>query len=80
MDYCCKSRFWIGLGLGAVLGVVCCRYARTQHAKELKGKVCDAMHKMGEKTNEMWNSAKEKVAENGAKLADKMQEFGNAKN
>lgn len=63
MNYCCKPNFWIGLGLGTVLGIVCCRYARTQQAKELKDKMCDAMQKMGDRTTEMWNTAKEKMAD-----------------
>lgn len=72
MDYCCKSKFWIGLGLGAILGAVCCRLSRTQQAQELKGKVCDAMHKMGSGAAEAWNNAKDKVA-------DKMQEINSLK-
>lgn len=62
MNYC-KPNFWIGLGLGTVLGAVCYRYSRTQQAKELKNRVCDAMHQMGHKTTEMWNNAKEKVTD-----------------
>ena len=73
MDCCSKSNFWIGLGLGAVLGAVCCHVLRTQQAKELKNKLCDAMHKMGDKTTEMWNNAKDKVAE-------KVQEVNSLKN
>ena len=73
MDCCSKSNFWIGLGLGAVLGAVCCNVSRTQQAKELKNKLCDAMHKMGDKTTEMWNNAKDKVAE-------KVQEVNSLKN
>lgn len=68
MNDCCKSKFWIGLGLGTILGAVCCQYSHTRQAKELKNKVRDAMQRMGNKTTEMWNSAKEKVA-------DKMHEF-----
>lgn len=64
MDSCCKSRFWIGLGLGSILGAVCCHYARTPQAKELKNKVCDTMQRMGDKTAEVWNTVKEKVADN----------------
>ena len=73
MDCCSKSNFWIGLGLGAVLGAVCCHVSRTQQAKELKNKLCDAMHKMGDKTTAMWNNAKDKVAE-------KVQEVNSLKN
>lgn len=73
MDNCCKSKFWIGLGLGTILGAVCHHYAHTPQAKELKGKVCDAMQRMGDKTSEMWNSAKDKVA-------DKVQEINSLKN
>ena len=73
MDCCSKSNFWIGLGLGAVLGAVCCHVSRTQQAKELKNKLCDAMHKMGDKTTEMWNNAKDKVTE-------KVQEVNSLKN
>lgn len=68
MDNCCKSKFWIGLGLGTVLGATCYHYARTPQAKELKNKVCDVMQRVGNKTAEMLNSAKDKE-----KVADVVQ-------
>lgn len=78
MSYCCKSNFWMGLGLGAVLGAVCYRYSRTQHAKELKCKVQDAVRKVSERGSEMLNSAKEKMADNGNNPSDKTREFNGA--
>lgn len=59
MDCNCKGKFWIGLGLGAVLGAVACCLSKTQKAKELKEKMCCAAHSAAEKAGEWIASAKE---------------------
>ena len=42
MDCKCKGKFWVGLGMGAVLGVIAYHCSRTAKAKELKNKMCCA--------------------------------------
>ena len=36
-ECCCKSKFWIGMGLGAVVGAVCCHLVHTEQGKEMLG-------------------------------------------
>lgn len=60
-DCCCKSKFLIGLGLGTVLGAVCCHLARTQQAKELRMKVNDAIQCAADKAQSAWQSARQRV-------------------
>ena len=62
MDCCCKSKFWIGLGLGTLLGAACYHYSRSKQAQEFKNTMYDAMHKAGDKAGEMWQTAKNKMA------------------
>lgn len=56
---CNKGKFWIGLGLGAVLGVVAYFFAKTDKAKELKSKMCCAAQSAAEKAGEWMANAKE---------------------
>lgn len=60
-DCCCKSKFLIGLGLGAVLGAVCYHLSQTQQAKELKHKMNEAIHHAGDRAYEAWQSTKSKM-------------------
>ena len=57
------SDLWLGLGIGSVIGALVYRFSRTSKAKKLKKKVCDAFHKM-------LDTAKLKVLDTGAALAD----------
>lgn len=60
-ECCCKSKFWIGMGLGAVVGAVCCHLAHTQKAKELRGQMNDIIQRVGDKAQAMCQSAHEKM-------------------
>ena len=42
-----NSNFWIGLGIGSVIGAIVYRFSRTSKAKRLKRKVCDTFQKIG---------------------------------
>lgn len=74
-----NSSLWIGLGVGSVIGALAYRFSRTSKAKKLKEKVCDAFHKITGQAEEMLDEAKEKVADTGKavvdKVADKASEF-----
>ena len=57
---CNKSHFWMGLGLGTLLGVVTCQAVRSQKARELKGKICHTLHEMQHKVDGLMEVAKQK--------------------
>ena len=60
MDCQCKSvKFWIGLGLGTVLGMVAYHYAKSEKAKEWKEKISCAAHSAAEKAGEWMTGAQE---------------------
>lgn len=77
MNYCCKANFWLGLGIGSIIGVACYRYSRTQKGKEMQEKMRDAMQHAGEKAGELWQQAKSKVMDSGSKVVDKIAEKAN---
>ena len=62
MDCKCKGKFWVGLGMGAVLGVIAYHCSRTAKAKELKNKMCCAAQTAAEKAGEWMTNAKERAA------------------
>lgn len=74
-----NSSLWIGLGVGSVIGALAYRFSRTSKAKKLKEKVCDAFHKITGQAEDMLDEAREKVADTGKavvdKVADKASEF-----
>ena len=60
MDCQCKSvKFWIGLGLGTVLGMVGYHFAKSEKAKEWKAKIGSAAQSAAEKAEEWMNGAQE---------------------
>lgn len=61
-ECCCKSKFWLGMGLGAVVGAVVCHLAHTEQAKELRIKMNEAIQRAGDKAQAMWQSANGKMA------------------
>ncbi len=68
----CNSNFWLGLGIGSVIGALVYRFSCTPKAKEFTGKVCDSLCKMSGQTEEMVDTAKEKALDAGVKVADKV--------
>ena len=67
-----NSSLWIGLGIGTVIGTLAYRFSRTSKAKKLKEKVCNVFHKITGQTEDLLDEAKEKVADTGKTVADKM--------
>lgn len=57
-----KCNFLLGLGIGSVLGIICYRYSKTEKAKALKSKMCEAAKNMGRHASEMVDAAKDKFA------------------
>lgn len=61
MDCNCKNvKFWMGLGLGAVLGMVASCFVKSDKAKELKQKIGCAAQQAAEKAGEWMANVKEK--------------------
>lgn len=64
---CRHGNFWIGLGLGSILGAIAYRLSRTAKAKQLENEIYDAIHRIGrdaeaaaacaEKSNESWTES-----------------------
>ena len=69
-----NSSLLIGLGVGSVIGALAYRFSRTSKAKKLKEKVCDAFHKITGQTEDLLDEAKEKVADTGKVVVDKVAE------
>ena len=44
---CRHGNFWIGLGIGSILGAVAYRLSRTAKAKQLENDIYDAIHRIG---------------------------------
>lgn len=66
------SKFWLGLGLGSIIGVVAYRFSRSSKGKALKEKTNQVFHQIGDKAENMIDSAKNKMANTGTKVADKV--------
>ena len=67
-----NSNFWIGLGIGSVIGAIVYRFSRTSKAKSLKRKVCDTFQKIGGPAEDILDLGKEKVLDTGVAVADKV--------
>ena len=65
------SRFWLGLGIGSVIGAIVYRYSCSTKGKEMKAKACETFHKMYNKAGDMVYSAKETAYAAGSRMADK---------
>ncbi|WP_165157269.1 YtxH domain-containing protein [Parabacteroides sp. ZJ-118] len=66
------SKFWLGLGLGSIIGVVAYRFSRSSKGMALKEKTNQVFHQIGDKAGDMIDSAKNKMANIGTKVADKV--------
>ena len=78
---CNHSKFWIGLGVGSVLGALAYRLSRTQRVRKLESDIYDAIRRIGKDAEETLEDAERKAlqmgaraAEAGAKVADKVAE------
>lgn len=66
------SNFWIGLGLGSVLGAIVYRCCQTSKAKQLKEKVSHAFHVATDQAEDLADTAEDKIKDAGTKVADKV--------
>ena len=77
---CRHGNFWIGLGIGSILGAVAYRLSRTAKAKQLESEIYDAIHRIGRDAEAAAACAEKKAmnlglkaVETGAEIADKVQ-------
>lgn len=76
---CRHGNFWVGLGIGSILGAVVYRLSRTARAKQLEDEICDAIHRIGRDAETAAALAEKKAVsmgltavETGAEIADKV--------
>ena len=67
-----RSKFWMGLGLGSIIGAVVYHFSCSSRGKQLKEKVRHAFHKAGDNAEELVDEAKDKALQTGTKVADKV--------
>ena len=74
---CRHGNFWIGLGIGSILGAVAYRLSRTAKARQLESDIYNAIHRIGRDAEIAAAEAMNlglKAVETGAKVADKVAE------
>ena len=71
---CKHGSFWIGLGVGSVLGAIAYRLSRTEKAKQLENEILCAVHRIGHRTKDLLEETEKKALCVGAKMADKVAE------
>lgn len=78
---CRHSNFWIGIGIGSVLGALAYRLSRTQRVKKLESDIYDAIRRIGKDAEGVLQDAERKAiqvgvnaVEAGAKAVDKVAE------
>ena len=67
---CNHSNFWIGLGIGSVLGALAYRLSRTQRVKKLESDIYDAVRRIGRDAEQTLEDAERKALQLGAKAAE----------
>ena len=77
---CRHGNFWIGLGIGSILGAVAYRLSRTAKARQLESDIYNAIHRIGRAEIAAAEAERKamnlglKAVETGAKVADKVAE------
>ena len=75
---CRHGNFWIGLGIGSILGAVAYRLSRTAKAKQLESEIYNAIHRIGRDAETAAHAERKsvdlglKAVEAGAEIADKV--------
>ena len=55
------SKFWMGLGLGSIIGAVVYHFSCSSRGKQLKEKVRHVFHKASDNAEELMDEAKDKA-------------------
>lgn len=69
------SKFWIGLGVGSILGAVVYCFSQTSKCKCLKDKVSHALHVAADRTENVVDAAKDKAEDVIETVKDKAEEM-----
>lgn len=67
--------FWIGLGVGSILGAMAYRLNRKHKCKCLKDKLSHAWHTAAEQTEDVVDAAKDKAEDVAETIKDKAEEI-----
>ena len=67
---CRHGNFWIGLGIGSILGAVAYRLSRTANAKQLESEIYDAIHRIGRDAEVAAACAEKKAMNLGLKAVE----------
>ena len=73
---CRHGNFWIGLGLGSILGAIAYRLSRTAKAKQLENEIYDAIHRIGRDAEAAAACAEKKAMNLGLKAVETGAEIG----
>lgn len=66
------SKFWLGLGIGSIIGAVVYHFSCSHKGKQLKEKMCHAFNRAGGEAGELMDDAKDKALDVSAKVADRV--------
>lgn len=67
-----KSKFWLGLEIGSIIGSLVYRFCQTSKAKKMKENICNALHTIGGESENMLDTAKGKALDAGMAVVDKV--------
>ena len=67
---CRHGNFWIGLGIGSILGAVAYRLSRTAKAKQLESEIYNAIHRIGRDAEIAAAHAERKAVDLGLKAVE----------
>lgn len=78
---CRHGNFWIGLGIGSILGAVAYRLSRTAKVRQMENDIYEAIRRIGRDAEAVAVCAEKKAVdlglkavETGAEIADKVAE------
>lgn len=69
---CNNGKFWLGIGIGTLVGACACYYSRTTRAQKAKADVLDAIADIEVAAEAAIEAAKHKAKVTGIKVADKV--------
>ena len=69
-----NGKFWLGLGIGATMGVLGYYLAQTQKGKQLQKDVLNALEDIEVKAANQYDCAKKKVQETASKVSAQVNE------
>ncbi len=69
-----NSKFWVGLGVGSIMGAIVTCFSHTEKGKMWKKKMCDAVDKFTSQAECTEHCVRDKVVDAGTKAAEKVAE------